>query len=169
MSAFAAVKASSIIDNAWARRTTSATVGVNSTLSPESINAQGVAKWVDRSITTTNPLGVAIGYPALTLSIRPPTKTSRLSKVTVKLVLPTLEQTSASTATGIQPAPTKAYDCQFVGEFMLPERATLLERTTLFSMVESLFMRLINASDDLPTDVTGSPLEVAVTTLENVY
>jgi hypothetical protein len=169
MATLAAVKASSLIDNAWARRTTSATVGVDSTLSPEGINPQGVAKWVNRAVTTTNPLAVALGYQALTLSVRPPTKASRLTKVTVKLVLPTLEQTSASTATGIQPAPTKAYDCTFVGEFMLPERSTQLERQTLFSMTQSLFMRLINASDDVPTDVTGMPLEVAVVSLENVY
>jgi len=169
MSAIAAVKLSSILDRVPARLTTSATVGVDSTLSPEGINPQGVAKWVNRAITTTNPLGVAIGYPALTMSVRPPTKASRVSKVTVKLVLPTLEQTSASTMTGIQPAPTKAYDCTFVGEFMLPERSTLLERDTLFNQVTSLFLRLINANDGTPTDSTGSPLESAVSTLETVY
>jgi hypothetical protein len=169
MSAIAAVKLSSILDHALARLTSSATIGVDDTLNPDGINPQGVAKWVNRSITTTNPLGVAIGYPALTMSVRPPTKASRVSKVTVKLVLPTLEQTSASTMTGIQPAPTKAYDCTFVGEFMLPERSTLLERQSLFSQVASLFARLINASDASPTDSTGSPLENAVTTLETVY
>lgn len=169
MSAIAAVKVSSIIDHAPARLTTSATVGVDSTLSPDGINPQGVAKWVNRSITTPNPLGVAIGYPALTMSVRPPTKASRIFKVTAKLVLPTLEQTSPSTMTGIQPAPTKAYDCSCIMEFMLPERSTLLERQTLFSQVASLFARLINASDGVPTDSTGSPLESAVTTFETVY
>ena len=169
MSAIAAVKLSSLIDHALARLTTSATVGVDDTLSPEGISPQGVAKWVNRSVTTPNPLGVAIGYPALTMSIRPPTKASRVSKVTVKLVLPTLEQTSPSTMTGIQPAPTKAYDCTCIMEFMLPERSTLAERQSLFSQVASLFARTINANDGNPTDATGSPLEAAVTTLENVY
>lgn len=163
MSAIAAVKLSGIIDHSLARLTTSATVGVDSTLSPEGINPQGVAKWVDRAG------GIAIGYPALTMSVRPPTKGSRIYKVAVKLVLPTLEQTSPSTATGIQPAPTKAYDCTCVMEFMLPERSTLLERQTLFSRVASLFARTINASDAVPTDATGTPLENAVTTFENVY
>lgn len=163
MSAIAAVKLSGIINHALARLTTSATVGVDSTMNPEGINPQGVAKWVDRSG------GYAIGYPALSMSVRPPTKASRVYKVMVKLVLPTLEQTSASTATGIQPAPTKAYDCTCVMEFMLPERSTLLERQTLFSRVASLFAQTINASDGAPTDTTGSPLEVAVTTFENVY
>jgi hypothetical protein len=54
-------------------------------------------------------------------------------------------------------------------EFFLPERSTLLERQTLFSTVASLFARTINASDDVPTDSTGSPVENAVTTFENVY
>lgn len=163
MSAIAAVKVSGILDHALARLTTSATVGVDSTLNPEGINPQGVAKWVDRSG------GIAIGYPALSMSVRPPTKASRIYKVTAKLVLPTLEQTSPSTMTGIQPAPTKAYDCTCVMEFMLPERSTLAERQKLFSQVASLFTRLVNASDGSPTDSTGSPLESAVTTFEQVY
>jgi hypothetical protein len=54
-------------------------------------------------------------------------------------------------------------------EFFLPERSTLLERQVLFSRVASLFVRTINASDGNPTDATGSPLETAVTTFENVY
>jgi len=163
MSAIAAVKLSGIIDHSLARLSTSATVGVDLTLNPEGINPQGVAKWVDRSG------GIAIGYPALTMSVRPPQKASRVFKVQVKLVLPTLEQTSPSTATGIQPAPTKAYDCTAVMEFFLPERSTLAERQKLFSVVSSFFARTVNASDGTPTDSTGSPLESAVTTFENVY
>lgn len=163
MSAIAAVKLSGIVDHALARLTTSATVGADSTLNPEGISPQGIATWVDRSG------GIAIGYPRLTMSVRPPTKASRVYKVTVKLVLPTLEQTSASTATGIQPAPTKAYDCSCIMEFFLPERSTLLERQTLYSRVATLFARTVNASDGNPTDVTGTPLETAVTTFENVY
>jgi hypothetical protein len=163
MSALAAVKLSGILDHALARLTTSATVGVDSTMNPEGISSQGIASWVDRSG------GIAIGYPRLTMSVRPPTKASRVYKVTVKLVLPTLEQTSASTMTGIQPAPTKAYDCACIMEFFLPERSTLLERQTLFSRVASLFARTVNASDGAPTDATGTPVENAVTTFENVY
>lgn len=163
MSAIAAVKVSGILDHALARLTTSATVGVDSTLNPEGINPLGVASWVDRVG------GIAIGYPRLTMSVRPPNKASRVYKVQAKLVLPTLEQTSPSTATGIQPAPTKAYDCTCVMEFFLPERSTLAERQKLFSQVASLFVRTINASDAAPTDATGSPLENAVTTFETVY
>lgn len=163
MSAIAAVKLSGILDHTLARLTTSATVGIDSTLNPEEINPQGVAAWVDRSV------GYAIAYPRLTLSLRKPSKASRVYRCTVKLVIPTMETTSASTMTGINPAPTKAYDCTFIGEFFLPERSTLLERQTLFSRAASLFTDLINASDGNPTDVTGSPLKAAVTTFENVY
>lgn len=163
MSAIAAVKLSGKINHALARLTTDAAVGVDSTLNPEGISPQGIATWVDRSG------GYAIGYPRLTMSVRPPTKASRVYKVTVKLVLPTLEATSPSTMTGIQPAPTKAYDCSCIMEFFLPERSTLLERQTLFSRVASLFAQTINASDGTPTDNTGSPLQVAVESFENVY
>nr|QDH86498.1 MAG: hypothetical protein H2RhizoLitter491576_000004 [Leviviridae sp.] len=163
MSALAAVKLSGILDHALARLTTSATVGVDTTLNPEGINPNGISAWVDRSG------GIAIGSPRLTMSVRPPTKASRIYKIQAKLVLPTLEQTSASTSTGIQPAPTKAYDCTCVMEFFLPERSTLAERQKLFSQVASLFARTVNASDGAPTDATGSPLENAVTTYETVY
>jgi len=163
MSAIAAVKLSGILDHSLARLTTSTTVGVDTTLNPEGINPNGISAWVDRSG------GIAIGYPRLTLSVRPPTKASRIYKIQAKLVLPTLEQTSASTMTGIQPAPTKAYDCTCVMEFFLPERSTLAERQKLFSQMASLFARTVNASDGSPTDATGSPLENAVTTYETVY
>lgn len=163
MAALATIYASSIIDHSLARLTTSATVGVDKTFSPEGFISPGVARWVDRSG------GIALGYPAVTMSVRPPSKTSRMYKVTAKVVLPTLEQTSASTATGIQPAPTKAYDCSCVMEFMLPERSTLAERQALFSVVASQFTRLINASDGNPTNATGNPLENAVTTFEALW
>jgi len=161
MPAIADIKLSSIM--ATTHLTTSATVGVDKTLSPEGFILPGIAKWVDRSG------GIAIGYPALTMSVRPPSKDSRLTRVQAKLVVPTLEQTSASTSTGIQPAPTKAYDCTANLEFMLPERSTLAERTALFNLVCSLFATVITASDASPSDSTGSPLSAAVLNGESVY
>jgi hypothetical protein len=163
MAAFAPLFLTGLLNHAQVLVTTSGTVSSDSTLSPEGINPQGVAKWVDRVG------GIAIGYPSVTLSVRPPTKASRVWKVTAKYVLPTLEQTSPSTATGIQPAPTKAYDLTCVMEWMLPERSTLAERQRLFSLVKTLFIRNISASGGSPNNVTGSPLETAVTTYENVY
>lgn len=163
MSAPAAVKLSGILDHTLARLTTSATVGIDHTMSPDSRNAQGVVSWVDRSG------GIAQGYPKLTLQVRPPVKASRIYKVSVKLVLPTMETVTGSTAGGITAAPLKAYDCTFLGEFFLPERSALSERSKLFSLAASLFADLINASDANPTDATGSPLKAAVTTYEQVF
>lgn len=168
MSAIAPIKGSSIL--AGTESTTSATVGVDKTFDPEGFILPGVARWVDRAIDATyNPLGVAIGYPAITLAVRRPTKVSRLYRVTCKMALPTLEQTSPSTATGIQPAPTLAYTLQCVMEFMLPERSTAAERARLFSYVRSLFATTIQANDAVPSDATGSPLISAVNSFDAPY
>lgn len=101
------------------------------TFSPERIDPAGVAKFVDR-VT-----GIAIGFPVLTLATRSPSKGSRNYRVTGKLVVPTLEVTSPSTASGIQPAPTKAYELIATFEFVLPERSTLAERTNALAYAKN--------------------------------
>lgn len=106
-------------------------IPANRTFSPVNIDAAGVAKLADRSS------GIAIGFPVLTLSLRSPTSGSRNYKVVGKLVIPTLEATSPSTATGIQPAPTKAYDSMGTFEFVLPERSTPVERNNLLALMRS--------------------------------
>jgi len=160
MPAIAAIKTSSIIGTV--DRTTSATIGVDKTFDPEGFIAPGVARWVDRSA------GIAVGFPALTLSVRPPNKASRIYRVTAKVSLPTLE-TVGNAYNGITPGPTLAYNCLCVMEFMLPERSTAAERTALLSHVRSLFATTINASDDVPTDASGSPLIAAVTNFDGPY
>jgi hypothetical protein len=140
-----------------------AAIGVTRTFDPEGFQLPGVARWVDRSG------GIALGYPALTLQVRAPTKTSRVYRVTAKIVLPRLEQTSASTATGIQPAPTKAYDCTCIMEFLLPERSEAWERQTILDLAMSMFMATITASDAAPSDSTGSPLRAAVESFDPPY
>jgi hypothetical protein len=92
--------------------------------SPQNIK-DGVARWVDRSA------GIAIGYPALSFSLREPSKASKNYRITAKVVLPVLEQTSPSTATGIQPAPTVAYTLLATTEIVLPERSVLADRKDL--------------------------------------
>jgi len=162
MSTFAQVLLSDIIDVA-SLKTSSATVGVNKTYDPVGYVAPGVARWEDRSG------GIPIGFPTVTLSVRPPSKTSRVYKVTAKLSLPTLEQTSASTSTGIQPAPVQAYACQAIMEFLLPERSTTAERQKLFYQAMSLFATTISASDGAPTDLTSSPMVSGVVSFERPY
>jgi hypothetical protein len=151
------------LDLANPLKTTDANVAASTTFAPEGFKQAGVAKWVNRSG------GIAIGYSAFTQSIRPPTQASRIYKVTQKLVIPILEQTSPSTSTGIQPAPTKAYDLTCIMDWMLPERSTRTERLALFNYVQSLMFRTITASDGSPSTNTGSPVESAVLDFEDVY
>lgn len=124
-------------------------VPVNHTFSPVNIDSAGVAKLVDR-IT-----GISIGFPAITMSVRSPNKGSKNYRVVAKIVVPTLEVTSPSTGTGIQPAPTKAYELLGTIEFVLPERSTLLERQHLLAYTRNF---LANAN-----------LSSAVNTFETIY
>lgn len=91
-----------------------------------------LARWVDRGG------GIALGYPVATLLFRMPTRQSRAFKVSVKLVLPTLEVTSPSTSSGIQPAPTLAYNHIASAEYVIPERGTLQERKDLNALFKDL-------------------------------
>jgi hypothetical protein len=161
MSVIAPVKLSSIL--ASVGLTTSATIGFDTTFNPEGFRTPGVARWVDRS------LGIAIGYPALTLAVRPPTKVSRIYRVSAKLVLPTLDITSPATGTGIQPAPSVGFSDQCMIEFLLSERGTNAGRLKLLSLVHSLFFATITASDAVPSDLTGSPLTAAVADFDPPY
>jgi hypothetical protein len=80
-----------------------------------------------------------------------------------------LEQTSASTASGIQPAPTKAYDHFFKGEWLFPERGARWERVAMLRTLISLLHQQIIASDGTPADLTGSPLLAALLDFDRPY
>jgi hypothetical protein len=105
---------------------------VNHTYSPKKIE-DGIAVWKNTAG------GIAVGFPTATLSLREPNKGSRAWKLQAKLVYPVLEVTSPSTSTGIQPAPTKAYDLMCVVEMVLPERASLQERKDILAMARDFF------------------------------
>jgi len=161
MSAFAQVKTSTSVSDTLL--TTSATVATDATFDPVGYVAPGVARWENRSG------GIPVGFPTLHMSVRPPSKTSRLYKVVSKLAIPTLEQTSASTSTGIQPAPVKAYDCQAILEVLLPERSTLAERAILLNQLVSLLFNTITASDGSPSTDTATPMRAAILNFERPY
>jgi hypothetical protein len=110
-----------------------ASTPVNHTFAPVTIDNDGVAKWADRSG------GVSIGFPQLSYKLANPAKRSASPayKMTAKVVLPVLEQTSPSTATGIQPAPTVAYNLIANIELVLPERSTLQDRKNLIAFVRN--------------------------------
>lgn len=101
------------------------------TFAPVTIDAQGVAKWADRSG------GISVGFPVLTYSLKDPKSGSSSYKLTAKVVLPVLEQTSPSTATGIQPAPTVGYNLIANIELVLPERSNLQDRKNLIAYVRN--------------------------------
>lgn len=132
-------------------------------LSPVGPNAQGVMRWEYRGG------GISLGYPAFTMLMRGPTKNSRINKVSAKVVLPVLEQTSASTASGIQPAPTKAYDLTCTMDFLVPERATTIEKSALLSLVLSLLTREIADSASANNVSTATPLVDAVLSDEHPF
>lgn len=85
--------------------------------------------------------GIVAGFGRISFGVRPPTKGSDAYKMTIKVVVPTLEQTSPSTATGIQPAPTRAYDLLSVVDLVFPTRSTLAERKNLFAYLKNLLAK----------------------------
>lgn len=96
-----------------------------------------VATWKDKS------LGIPIGFPTLTYSLREPSGSLPAYKAVAKLAVPTLEITSPATSTGIQPAPTKAYDCLLNIEAVIPDRATDQNRKDLYAYGVSLLANAI--------------------------
>lgn len=113
------------------------TTPVNHTFNPVNIDSAGIAKWADRSG------GIALGYPVVTFSLRSPTKTSRNFKLTAKVVTPILEVTSPSTSTGIQPAPTKAYDLLATIDMVLPERSSVAQRKDLLAYLKNFLANAV--------------------------
>lgn len=111
--------------------TDAASTPVNHVFAPNTLIGN-VATYADRSG------GIAVGYPTLTVVCNQPTKTSRLYKQRMKLVLPVLETVSNSTYSGIEPAPTKAYDVTAIVEFIAPDRSTLQNRKDLRAMLVDL-------------------------------
>lgn len=91
----------------------------------------GIARWADRSS------GIALAFPTVSFNLKTPTAGSRNYRLTAKVVVPVLEQTSPSTATGIQPAPTKAYDLLGTFEMVLPERSTKAQREDLLAYMKN--------------------------------
>lgn len=103
---------------------------------PLTINSGGITTFIDRTG------GIPLGFCKLDLSLRQPpdakpgqNSSGRVYKAMLRLFVPTLEQTSASTSTGIQPAPTKAFDHIATVQFFLPERGTTQNRKDLLALV----------------------------------
>jgi hypothetical protein len=104
---------------------------VNRVYSPTQ-SSDGLIRWQDRT------QAIFVGQNRLTISQRLADKQARTNKFVFKLETPILEQTSPSTSTGIQPAPTVAYTPLATVEFVLPDRATVQERKDLLAQLRDL-------------------------------
>lgn len=93
-----------------------------------------LATWTDRANSSL------LAQPVLTLSKRPPNKGSTSTKVVAKLVFPTMETLSNNTASGINPAPTLAYNHVCVMEITLPQRGTVQERKDLIELFRNFMV-----------------------------
>lgn len=161
MAALAPILLSTLVDTVSGfASTTSATVASDVTYSPEGFRQGGVASWVNRAG------GIALGYPRYTQFIRPPTRESRVYKVSSKMFSPVLE--TIDPAVGIF-GPKLAYELQAHMDFLIPERATAAEKTAFLSLLMGLFVTSIIASDGSPSSTTASPLIAALKTQEDVY
>lgn len=115
------------------------------TFSPTKIDSNNVAYLHDRSG------GIAIGYPSIALLTKLPSPagagqasgSNRVIRNNFKIELPILEVTSASTGSGIQPAPTLSYLCGVDINFRIAERSTLQNRKDILAFAKNL---LSNAS-----------------------
>lgn len=108
--------------------TDAATTPVNRVFSP-------TKKDKDMVIYHNRASGIVVGFDAFSINTRQADKTTKATKVTLKLVTPILEQTSPSTASGIQPAPTVAYNLIANVELVLPDRSSLQNRKDLLAMI----------------------------------
>lgn len=100
-----------------------ATTPVAHTFAP--VNIEGItARYADRSG------GIPVGYYTLDISLRQPVSSSQepMYLATLRVKLPVLEQTSPSTATGIQPAPTVAFTMISETKYWMSERSSLQNR-----------------------------------------
>lgn len=109
---------------------------VNHTFGPQGFQ-DAIATWLDRSG------GIAVGYPKVTFRLDEANANKANNKLTVRVVRPVLEATSPSTSTGIQPAPTLAYNLVFEANFVLPQRSALAERNDILAYAKNLLANAI--------------------------
>jgi hypothetical protein len=112
---------------------------VNHTFQPIFIDAAGVAFFED----TTG--GIPLGYGRLSISLKRPASnlqpgsnsSSAVYRAKIKVEAPTLEVTSPSTGSGIQPAPTISYTCVADMVFVMPARSSLQNRKDIVAYAKN--------------------------------
>jgi hypothetical protein len=101
---------------------------VNKTFTPKDCTST-LASWTDRTS------GIPIGQPQLTLSM---TEGKDTTRVTFKVVVPTLETTSTDGVAGYVAAPKVAYQVMGKVDLVLPNRASLQERKNIQAFVKNM-------------------------------
>lgn len=99
----------------------------NKTYVPKDVTT-ALATWSDRSS------GISIGQPILSLSVQ---ETPQVNKITLKLMLPTLETTSTDGIAGYVAAPKVAYTCMAKAEMIFPHRASLTNRRDTLALFKN--------------------------------
>jgi len=108
-----------------------ATPSVGHTFTPVNRDPNGFMVFVDQSGE------VPAGYHRMTARLREPSPGSNDYKFELKIWRRTLEVTSPSTSTGIQPAPTLAYSQIGEVSFSLPKRGTEAERKDIRAFIKN--------------------------------
>lgn len=117
-----------------------ASTPVTHTFKPASIAGSAILAWRDSN------QAIYAGQGILSCVQRLADRKTKTTKVTWKLEAPVLEQTSPSTSTGIQPAPSVAYTPLATIELVLPDRMSLQERKDLLAQARSLFSNAVVTS-----------------------
>jgi len=119
---------------------------VDHTFVPVGFDKNGVFWWDDQTVGGTNP--PAIGFWRISAEFKRPASakvgdnsSNRVQRITIGLHEPVLETVSNSTVTGIAPAPTVAYIQRAFMEYIIPERASYLDRANLAKMSSLLILK----------------------------
>lgn len=91
-----------------------------------------LAKWKDFSTNGGYPIGAGIA------SVSVKENGNGVTRVSLKLELPTLESVAGDDASGFTPPPTLAFKCIGSAELVLPSRASLQNRKDLNAMLKDL-------------------------------
>lgn len=110
-----------------------ASTPLNHTFTPQSAQNGNV----DPAVLLNRSGGIYAGFERLTILARR-SESGRATKVSLKLVKPTLAVTSPATGSGIQPQPTVAYTCIGEMNFTFPDSSTLQERKDLRKLIYNL-------------------------------
>jgi hypothetical protein len=105
---------------------------VNRTFTAVSSNPD-LTIWKDLATNGGYPVGAGIA------SVSVKENANGTTRVTAKLVLPTLESVSGDDSNGFVPPPTKAFDCIGSVEMVFPNRSSLQNRKDLKAMLLDLF------------------------------